>query len=198
MNENNNRLRYLTQDELRNLFYAIETYSGHNSLRDLAIFRVSYRCGLRATEISLIKFDDYSIRKSELYCKRLKGSRNNTIRLDLQTKNVLEEYISQKGIYNSDEIIFKSQKNNPISRKTLDYLMKKYCKLAKIDDVSKHHFHTIKHTTAVHLADSEMDIKEIQWWLGHKSVNNTEIYFQFTSKQQERMYTKLEEIGEMI
>lgn len=198
MNENNNRLKYFTQDELRRLFYAIETYSGHNSARDLAIFRVAYRCGLRATEISAIKFGDYNVRRSEIYCKRLKGSRNNTIRLDINTKNALEEYIKQKNICDSDEIVFKSQKKNPISRKTLDYLMKKYCKLAKISDLTKHHFHTIKHTTAVHLAESEMDIKEIQWWLGHRSVKNTEIYFQFTTKQQERMYLKLEQIGEMI
>ncbi|APQ75944.1 phage integrase family protein [Clostridium botulinum] len=94
--------------------------------------------------------------------------------------------------------MFKSQKNNPISRQTLDYLMKKYCKIANISDKSKHHFHTLKHTTAVHLAESEMDIKELQWWLGHKSVSNTEIYFQFTTKQQEKMYMKLEETSEMV
>ncbi len=43
-----------------------------------------------------------------------------------------------------------------------------------------------------------MDIKELQWWLGHKSVSNTEIYFQFTTKQQEKMYMKLEETSEMV
>lgn len=43
-----------------------------------------------------------------------------------------------------------------------------------------------------------MDIKELQWWLGHKSVSNTEIYFQFTTKQQEKMYSKLEEKSEMV
>ena len=76
--------------------------------------------------------------------------------------------------------------------------MKKYCKIANISNKSKHHFHTLKHTTAVHLEESEMDIKELQWWLGHKSVSNTEIYFQFTTKQQEKMYMKLEKTSEMV
>lgn len=73
-----------------------------------------------------------------------------------------------------------------------------YCILAKIEDKSKHHFHALKHTTAFHLAECDMDIKELQWWLGHKSVSNTEIYFQFTTKQQERMYAKLEGKSELV
>lgn len=193
-----NKIKYLTQQEAKNLFNAISSLDNAHSIRDLAIFRVAYRCGLRASEIALIKLEDYNAIKGELYCKRLKGSCNNTIKLDSKTKNALDRYISTNNISSSSEILFKSQKGNPISRQTLDYLMKKYCFLADIDDNSKYHFHAIKHTTAVHLAESDMDIKELQWWLGHKSVSNTEIYFQFTTKQQEKMYLKLEEKSEMV
>ncbi|MFL0267660.1 tyrosine-type recombinase/integrase [Candidatus Clostridium radicumherbarum] len=192
------RIKYLTQQEAKNLFIAITSLDSVHSIRDLSIFRIAYRCGLRASEIALIKLQDYNSLKSELYCKRLKGSCNNTIRLDSKTKEVLDKYIIDKEITSNSEVLFKSQKGNPISRQTLDYLMKKYCLLANIEDKSKHHFHALKHTTAVHLAESDMDIKELQWWLGHKSVSNTEIYFQFTSKQQERMYSKLKENSEMV
>ncbi|MCC5422406.1 tyrosine-type recombinase/integrase [Clostridium botulinum] len=193
-----NKMKYLTQQEAIRLFNAIIFSDNSHAVRDLALFRVAYRCGLRASEISLIKLDDYNADKGDLYCKRLKGSNNNTIRLDATTKKALDTYIRYYKIFCNSETLFKSQKNNPISRQTLDYLMKKYCKIANISDKSKHHFHTLKHTTAVHLAESEMDIKELQWWLGHKSVSNTEIYFQFTTKQQEKMYMKLEETSEMV
>ncbi|KPU46354.1 tyrosine recombinase XerD [Oxobacter pfennigii] len=193
-----NKMKYLTQQEAKNLFNAIKSYGSIHSARDLAIFRVAYRCGLRASEIALIRLQDYNFLKGELYCKRLKGSCNNTIKLDAKTKSVLDVYITENNITSNFEFIFKSQKDKPISRQTLDYLMKKYCSLANIDDRSKHHFHSLKHTTAVHLAESDMDIKELQWWLGHKSVSNTEIYFQFTTKQQEKMYSKLEEKSEMV
>jgi len=192
------KIKYLTQQETQELFNAI-TYSDNiHSIRDLSIFRIAYRCGLRASELALIKLVDYTTSKGELYCKRLKGSNNNTIRLDDKTKCILDKYISKKNVISSSEPLFISQKNNPISRQTLDYLMKKYCSIANIDDKRKHHFHTLKHTTAVHLAESNMDIKELQWWLGHKSVTNTEIYFQFTTKQQEKMYAKLAEMSEMV
>ena len=73
----------------------------------------------------------------------------------------------------------------------LNYLTKKYCAAAGIRDKSKCHFHTLKHTRAVMLADAGLDIKEVQYWLGHKNVNNTMIYFQFTTSQYETLYRKL-------
>ncbi|MVX67114.1 tyrosine-type recombinase/integrase [Clostridium chromiireducens] len=192
------KIKYLTQKEAISLFNAIENSGSLHSTRDLAIFRLAYRCGLRASEISLLKLENYNMIKGEIYCKRLKGSKNNTIRLDEKTKSALDKYINENNIESESQTIFISQKNNPISRQTLDHLTKKYCSIAKIEDRSKHHFHAIKHTTAVHLAECDMDIKELQWWLGHKSVSNTEIYFQFTTKQQDRMYAKLEGKSEMV
>lgn len=192
------KIKYLTQKEALALFNSIEKSQTVHSIRDLAIFRVTYRCGLRASEIALLKVQDYNSVKGEIYCKRLKGSNNNTLRLDKKTKYILDRYISENNIISDSQILFTSQKNNPISRQTLDFLMKKYCTIAGIEDKSKYHFHALKHTTAVHLAESDMDIKELQWWLGHKSVSNTEIYFQFTTKQQDRMYAKLEEKSEMV
>lgn len=191
-------IKYFTQNEMKKLLDAITSANGKHAIRDLAIFRVAYRCGLRASEVSMIKLENYNSKKGELFCNRLKGSKSNTIRLDEKTKQAIDDYIDQYDITNSYEILFKSQENKPISRQTLDYIMKKYCKEAGIEDTSKHHFHAIKHTTAVHLAESDMDIKELQWWLGHKAVSNTEIYFQFTTRQQEKMYAKLEEKSEMV
>lgn len=192
------RIKYLTQQEAKTLFNAIgSTYTSH-TLRDLTIFRIAYRCGLRVSEIALLKLQDYNSLKGELYCKRLKGSSNNTLRLDSKTKSILDKYIEENNLTSTSQILFVSQKNNPISRQNLDYLMKKYCSIAGIEDKSKYHFHAIKHTTAVHLAESDMDIKELQWWLGHKAVTNTEIYFQFTTRQQDRMYAKLDENSEMV
>lgn len=192
------KIKYLTQQEATDLFNAIEKSDNIHSTRDLTLFRIAYRCGLRASEVSLIRLEDYNCNRGEIYCKRLKGSSNNTIRLDAKTKELLDRYIRENHISLGSEVLFKSQKSNPISRQTLDYMMKKYCSLANIVDRKKHHFHALKHTTAVHLAESDMDIKELQWWLGHKAVTNTEIYFQFTTKQQEKMYAKLEENNEMV
>ncbi|MBV4423305.1 tyrosine-type recombinase/integrase [Clostridium tyrobutyricum] len=182
-------IKYFTNSELKKLFKTIENSEGKNQVRDEAIFKIGYYCALRASEISIINIEDYNSPRNELYCKRLKGSNNNTIKIiDKDILRALKRHIRNN---NPESVMFVSQKKNPISRKTLDYLMKKYCSMAQIKDISKRHFHTLKHTRAVDLGNSGLDLKEIQYWLGHKEVTNTEIYFQFTSQQQENMYNKI-------
>lgn len=185
-------IKYFTQAELKKLFKSIEKSTYRHKIRDLAAFRVAYRCGLRASELGLIQLQHYNKQAGELYCTRLKNSWNNTIRLDKETQKVLDKYIRTYGITSSAQLIFTSQEGSPISRKTLDYWMKKYCQDAKIEDKSKWHFHSLKHSCGVHLAESGLDIKEVNFWLAHKIIENTMVYFRFTTKQQEVMYAKLE------
>ena len=116
----------------------------------------------------LIHLEDYNKTRGEIHCHRFKGSNYNTIRLDQETIRILNKYIRQNKIYDNQQVLFLSQEKKPISRKTLDVLMKKYCHLAKISDIYKHHFHTLKHTAAVHLAESQVDIKGLQYLLSCK------------------------------
>lgn len=191
-------IKFYTQDELKRIFRAIEKSNNKHKVRDIAIFRIAYRCALRASEVGLILLEDYNKNKGEIYCKRLKGSQNNTIRLDQDTVRVLNKYIREYGKKDGNEVLFLSQENSAISRKTLDILMKRYCCQAGIKDKQKQHFHSLKHSIAVHLAESGLDIKEVQWYLGHKSINNTLIYFQFTTSQQTDMYNKLERKNALV
>ena len=191
-------IKFFNQKELKSLFKAIEQSDIKYKTRDLAIFRVAYCCGLRSSEIGLIDYGNYNKSTGELYCKRLKGSWNNTIRLDKETIKVLNKYIRENTFTSDEYILFKSQEGKPISRKTLDVLMKKYCKLANIKNTSLHHFHALKHSCGVHLAESGLDVKELNFWLAHKNINNTLIYFQFTSSQQEQLYKKLENSNKRV
>lgn len=70
-----------------------------------------------------------------------------------------------------------------MSRKSLDKIMKYHCKRADIPE-SKHHFHVLRHTRAVELAECGLDTKDIQWWLGHKRISSTIIYMKYTTRQQ--------------
>ncbi len=179
------KIKYFTQKELAKLFKVIKRSGTNYCLRDYCIFRVAYRCGLRASEVGLVTLADYNRQAGELYCKRLKSSQNNTIRLDDETIKALNKYIRESQV---KDILFISQAKKPISRQMLDCLIRRYCRAARISDRG---FHVLKHSIAVHLAESGLDIKELQHYLGHKNVNSTIIYFQFTTKQQDEMYKKL-------
>lgn len=182
-------IKYFTNEELKKIFRVVKNVSRH-PIRDEAILKVAYYCALRASEVGLLNIDDFNLGKGEIYCRRLKGSNNNTIRII--DKDILRTLKRHIRINDPENILFKSQKKNPISRKTLDLLMKKCCEAASIKDKSKWHFHTLKHTRAIDLAELGLDLKEIQYWLGHKEISNTQIYYQFTSSQYEILYKKLE------
>lgn len=194
----NREIKYLTHREFKQLFKVFEKAQDLLNLdpkkqnfkffeRDRLIFLIAYECGLRATEVSNLKKEDFHEHSRELFCRRLKGSRNNTIRLSVKTSKLLKEYIQEnkEGSY-----LFLSRKGTPLSRQHLTRICKKYFSLANIA-IEKQHFHTLKHTAGVHLADKGLDIKEVQYILGHRNVENTLIYFDFTTKQQEVLYDKL-------
>ena len=186
-------IKYLTSNEKEALFHVIENDTSLHSIRNRAIFFLAEYCGLRASEVGKLRISDFDIQKKEIYVRRLKGSKNNTLRiLDAYVYDALLEYISlRKSNTISSDLMFISQKGNPISRKTIDDIMKKYCSLAGIPK-DKSHFHVLKHTRTITLAELGLDTKEVQNWIGHKSVRNTEIYLQFTSRQQETLYQKYE------
>jgi len=183
---------YLLPHETTDLFTEIKNEKGKNATRNLAIFEIAIYAGLRASEIRLIRIGDYDPQRQQIYCKRLKHSCSNTLRIIddhvLQALDLWYKCRIQQS-YDTDAL-FISNKGNPISRKQLDVLTKKYCRNTSIP-ADKHHFHVLKHTRAVQLADLGVNVQDIQWWLGHKKIENTLIYMQFTTAQQNRLYSYL-------
>lgn len=184
----NREIKYLRYDEFCHLINSIEQAGDYYWMRDKLLFLIGFECGLRASEVGTLRKEDFFSDKREMFCRRLKGSRNNTVKLTQDTSDLLEHYLHKNP--NETSYIFLSRKNSHITKFTLNKICKKYFKLASLP-TEKAHFHTIKHTAGVYLAEEGLDIKEVQYILGHRNVDNTMIYFDFTTKQQESLYNKL-------
>ena len=188
------KIKYLLPREKQELFDVIKHDTSSYAVRNLAMFYIAEYCALRASEVGNIKLEHIQNRNGflQIYCERLKGSRNNTLRIiEPEVSAALVEYLKiRSSIVCYSPYLFLSQRKTPISRKTLDGIMKEYCSKTHIPS-DKHHFHVLKHTRAVELGDKGLAIQDIQWWLGHVNINNTIIYSQFTTAQQEHMYIKL-------
>jgi site-specific recombinase XerD len=86
--------------------------------------------------------------------------------------------------------LFLSRNNEPISRRMLDVLMKRYAERVGIPE-SKRHFHVLKHSIATHLLDAGADLRFVQDWIGHASIRNTVIYAQLTSRRRDEEARKV-------
>jgi len=190
-------IKYLSQEELKKFFDTIEKSGNKFWLRDLTAFNLIYYCGLRASELQKITQDKYRQDTREVQIERLKGSLNNTIRLDEKRAKLVNKYIKKytgEKLYEIEDNyspLFKSKNGKPLNLEAIRHLMKKYSSLCKLPK-NKSHPHCLKHSIAVHLAESGVDVKDLQYYLGHKNINNTTIYFQYTTKQMDDFYQKLQ------
>ncbi|MEG0962406.1 MAG: tyrosine-type recombinase/integrase [Lachnospiraceae bacterium] len=192
-----NTIKFLNQEENQDLFEKISCDTTRHACRNKAIFQIAEYCALRASEIGLLRLDNYNANTHSIYCQRLKNGSNNTLLIcDANLIVTMDEYIKHRNeMHITSEFLFPSAKGSPISRQRLDELIKEYGTKAGIPP-EKQHFHVLRHTRAIELGETGFDLKEIQYWLGHKRIENTMIYLQFTTRQHQIMYQKLKSKGD--
>jgi site-specific recombinase XerD len=182
-------VKYFTQDEMRKLLRAIE------NKRDRALFLIAYRHGLRAGEVPILRRSDIDLSRRKITIKRLKSGLGGEQLMAEDEIKAIRSYLRTRT--DSDEVLFRSRNKNPIAPRTLDYLMKKYCGEAGIPK-EKAHFHSLRHSIAVHLLDSGADVLFVRDILGHKNIQNTLIYAQITSVRRDEIHRGLLESDRIV
>jgi site-specific recombinase XerD len=148
------------------------------SKRDRALFLLSYRHGLPASEVGLLHTADLDLRKLRIMMHRLKGSFSGEHPLQPDEAKALKAYLRSRR--SDSPILFTSVRDEPISRRGLDWLIKQYGMKAKLP-TEKLHFHVLRHSIATHLLDPGADLRFVQDWLGHSNIQNTVIYAYLSS-----------------
>ena len=162
-------IKFLTLAETGRLLAATRA-----SLRDRALFLVAYRHGLRASEVGLLRAEDLDLRTLRLMVRRLKGSHSGAHPLQPDEAKALRAWLRGRPQPPSP-VLFPSNRGDPIARRTLDWLMKRYGEAAGLPP-AKRHFHCLKHSIATHLLEAGADLRFVQDWLGHSNIQNTVVY----------------------
>ena len=88
-------IKFLKQEEKGRLFGSVDTDERRHAVRNRAIIYLAEYCGLRATEVCLLKMDDYDTLQSSIYCTRLKKGNDNTIRIiDPRVQAAINDYLN--------------------------------------------------------------------------------------------------------
>ena len=150
--------------------------------RDYALLLFLYNTGARADEAAQTTIADLSIahaQKRDLSIITIRGKGNKLRRCPLWQKTVteLQGLIASRD---NHEHVFLNRCRQPLTRFGVHNVVRRYTKevAKKIPSINQKRVspHTIRHTTATHLLQSGVDINTIRAWLGHVSINTTNIY----------------------
>lgn len=167
---------YLEKDEIDAMLAAPDR-STSQGRRDHRLLLFLYNSGARADEAAHLTIGNLDL-SCPASAKILgKGNRIRHCPLWSITSDVLKLAV---GGRNSAEPVFLNRCNRPITRFGIHTMVERYVSkvAAVLPSIASKRVspHTIRHTTAVHLLRAGVDINTIRAWLGHVSIDTTNVY----------------------
>ena len=172
---------YLEKAEMDALLTAPDLRTAQGR-RDHAVLQFLYNAGARADEAAQVRIGDLRLpqvpdRDQASVLIRGKGNKERLCPLWASTVNELLPLIVNRP---ASEHIFLNRHRQPLTRFGIYSLVARYAAIVsdKMPSLAKKRVspHTIRHTTATHLLRSGVDINTIRAWLGHVSLNTTNVY----------------------
>jgi site-specific recombinase XerD len=179
---------YLTPEEV-NALLAAPNRNRWIGRRDHALLTVAIQTGLRVTELTSLRRHDVHLGTGAHVQVFGKGRKQRATPLTSQTVAVLREWLNERA-GQPQEPLFPTSRGRALSRDAIALLLTNHattasndCATLKNKNVSPH---TLRHTTAMNLLHAGVDSTVIAMWLGHESVEATQIYLHADMNIKER------------
>jgi site-specific recombinase XerD len=184
---------FLTRAEVDALLAAPDqrTWSGR---RDYAFLLVAVQTGLRLSEMTGLKRADIVLGAGAHVRVIGKGRKERCTPFAKSTRAVLQAWLRepQRG---DGEVLFPSAKGERLSVHGVQYLLTKHrlaaAKVCPSLQQKRVTVHRLRHTMAMDLLQAGADRAVIALWLGHESVETTQIYLDATLAMKEKALAKL-------
>ena len=161
--------KYLTASELEQLLVAAKR--GRYPDRDRLIILLSYRHGLRVSELTALLWSSVDFERSRIFIHRLKRGRHGTHTLSNEETSALE---ALKKSHDGSGFIFTSERGGKMRRQNVNRIISEIAKDTNIAINCTPH--VLRHSCGYQLADKRVETRRIQQYLGHKSILSTVIY----------------------
>lgn len=150
-----------------------------DTIEKRCLFELIYGSGLRVGEATQLKWSDLELRQNAWVKVFGKGKKVRQVPLSKNFVDVLEKLIEEKGqplkqLQKEKSPIFTNRKGQPLDPRQVRRWMKAMLEKAGIQNTVS--VHGLRHSCATHLLDSGADIRIIQEFLGHSSINTTQRY----------------------
>ncbi|MGA4074233.1 site-specific integrase [Ralstonia nicotianae] len=166
------------------------TWSGR---RDYALMLLAVQTGLRLSELTGLRRDDVHLGMGAHVRVVGKGRKERCTPLSKATRTVLTAWLREPSRA-PDQPVFPNAHGSSLSSHGVHYLLAKHVAVASAHCPSLAHKrvspHVLRHTTAMDLLLEGVEQSVIALWLGHESIETTQIYLDANLELKEKMLAK--------
>lgn len=171
-------VRHLTTQEMQSILDAPDP-TVRDGIRDRAMLHLCFAGGLRVSELVGVQMQDLMLQPQASVLIHGKGRRERFLPLWKETASALRAWLSVRGEARVPEL-FLNARNDSLTRAGFEYILRKHVRAA-----AKHcpslaakriSPHVLRHTCALTILQATKDLRKVSLWLGHSSMQTTEIY----------------------
>ena len=174
----------LTQEEIKELFAAAENsyVMQHVCLRDKAMLVALYSCGLRVNEAVHLDRRDILFDRELVFVRKGKNYKERFVPINYRNLKILEDYLYDARLEfykaNESEAFFIGQQGMRLGRQSFGNRLDILVKLTRDSELQEKKItpHTLRHSIATHLLEQGAPMESIQQFLGHSSLETTQLY----------------------
>jgi integrase/recombinase XerD len=188
---------FLTRAEIEALLAAVDcaTWTGR---RDYAFLLIAMQTGLRLSEITAVRREDVTLGSgAHIHCVG-KGRKERDTPLTKLARGVLQAWMKEPWPIES-AFVFPSLSGGRLSSDAVQDLVNKHVAAARLKTPSlvkkRVTPHVLRHTAAMELLQAGVDRSMIALWLGHESVETTQIYLNANLALKEEILSKTNPIN---
>lgn len=141
-------------------------------IRNNLIIKIFLNCGLRLSELANINISDIDFKNKTLRIVG-KGNKERIIYLSKFITNVICEYLEKRD--SDSNALFLNANGEKLKKGAIENICKRAFELLGVSDFN-YTAHTLRHTAATYMYKNTKDILIVKDFLGHESVESTEIY----------------------
>lgn len=171
-------ISYFSIDEITKLINMPDTKT-KAGFRDYILLLFMYETAARAQEVADLRVNQFIFDENSCVILTGKGNKSRRIPITDELSQLIQKYLKTYKI-KVDDIVFKNKQNYKLTTKGIEYILHKHIKKCKFKypNQFKDHYsnHTMRHSRAMHLLESGVNLIYIRDILGHTSIITTEIY----------------------
>lgn len=182
-------VEFLAPDEIDALLASpsIATWIGR---RDRVLLLVAVQTGLRVAELISLRREDVRLGNGAHVRCQGKGRKARHTPLRRDVARVLDAWFREQSTEAPEDPVFPSSRGGPLGRDAVERIIDRHVETARktCPSLSKKNItpHTLRHTAAMELLRCGVDRSVIALWLGHESMETTQIYLHADMRMKEQ------------